>query len=148
MYTLAGHLANVYISQLMYTLADFVHQLRHIHIQIWVENICHSDFVISIYIDMFKIARNYPKKYYLCQKPAKSGSARIWKCVLTLPSSEYLCNQGPNGFQNCGKLLVKKEPARGHCCPMLNVTANSKVKLHILGKAKWLTIFLNHLSIQ
>ena len=31
MYTLAGRLANVYISQLMYTLADFAHQLRHIH---------------------------------------------------------------------------------------------------------------------
>ena len=104
--------------------------------------------MICFVIGMFKNCRNHPKKYYLCQKSAKSGSARIWKCVLTLPSSEYLCNQGPNGFQNCGKLLVKKEPARGHCCPMLNVTANSKVKLHILGKAKWLTIFLNHLSIQ
>ena len=32
---------------------------------------------------MFKNCRNYPKKYYLCQKPAKSGSARIWICVLT-----------------------------------------------------------------
>ena len=27
----------------------------------------------------------------------------------------------------------------------INVTAYSKVKLHILGKARWLTIFLNHL---
>ena len=35
-----------------------------------------SDFVISIYIGMFKTARNHPKKYHLCQKPAKSGSAR------------------------------------------------------------------------
>ena len=35
---------------------------------------------------MFKIARNHPKTFHLCQKPAKSGSARICKCVLTSPS--------------------------------------------------------------
>ena len=94
---------------------------------------------------MFKIARNLPKKYHLCQKPAKSGSARIWICVLTSPSGGHLCNQGHNGFQNCGKLLIKKEPARGRCSLIFNVTACSNVKLHILGKAIWLTIFLNHL---
>ena len=93
---------------------------------------------------MLKNCRNHPKSI-IYQKPVKNGSTRIRKYVLTLPSGGFLCNQGHNGFQNCGKLLVKKEPARGHCCPMLNVTANSKVKLHILGKAKWLTIFLNHL---
>ena len=69
-------------------------------------NIFHSDFVISICIGMFKIARNLPKKYHLCQKPAKSGSARIWICVLTSPSGGHLCNPGHNGFQNCGKLLI------------------------------------------
>ena len=53
---------------------------KYIHIQTWVENIFHSDFVISICKGVFKIARNYPKKYFLFQKPAKSGSAGIWKC--------------------------------------------------------------------
>ena len=33
MYTLAGHLANVYISQLLYALAEFGHQLQHIYNQ-------------------------------------------------------------------------------------------------------------------
>ena len=94
---------------------------------------------------MFKNCRSHPKKYYLCQKPAKSGSARIWKCVLTSPSGGYLCNLGHKGFQNCGKLLINKEPARGRCCAIYNVTAYSNIKVHILGKAIWLTIFLNHL---
>ena len=76
---------------------------------------------------MFKNCRNHPKKYYLCQKPAKSGSARIWKCVLTSPSGGYLCNLGHTGFQNCGKLFINKEPARGRCCAKCNVTAYSNV---------------------
>ena len=46
-----------------------------------------SDFVTSICICMFKIARNQPKNYHLCQKPAKSGSARIWRTSLQ-PRSE------------------------------------------------------------
>ena len=94
---------------------------------------------------MLKNCRNHPKKYYLCQKPAKSGSTRIRKYVLTLPSGGFLCNQGHNGFQNCGKLPINKEPARGRCCPIFNFAAYSNVKLHILGKAIWLTTFLNHL---
>ena len=89
-----------------------------------------------------------PKKYYLCQKPAKSGSTRIRKYVLTLPSGGFLCNQGHNGFQNCGKLLVKKEPTRGHWYPVFNATAYTNVKFHILGKAIWLNIFLNHSWIE
>ena len=84
---------------------------------------------------MFKNCRNYPKKYYLCLKPAKNGSARILKCVLTSPSGGHLFNQGHKGFQNCGKLLIKYEPARGRCSLIFNVTAFSNVKLHILGKA-------------
>ena len=110
-----------------------------------IENIFQSNFVISICIGMFKIARNHPKKYHLCQKPAKSGSARIWKCVLTSPSGGYLCNLGHNGFQNCGKLLINWEPSRGRCPPIFNATAYSTVRLNILGNAIWLTIFLNHL---
>ena len=95
---------------------------------------------------MFKIAGNHPKKYHLCQKPAKSGSARIWKCVLTSPSGGYLCNLGHKGFQNCGKLLIKQGartagPAGGCCCAICNVIAYS----NILGKAIWLTISLKHL---
>lgn len=97
---------------------------------------------------MFKIARNYPKKYYLFQKPAKSGSAGIWKCALASPSGVYLCNLGHNGFQNWGILLINWELARGRCSLIFNVTACSNVKLHILGKAIWLTIFLNHLWIE
>ena len=94
---------------------------------------------------MFKNCKNHLKKYYLCQKPAKSGSTRIRKYVLPLPSGGFLCNQGHNGFQNCGKLLINKKPARWRCCPIFNVTAYSNVKLHILGKAIWLTTYLNHL---
>ena len=94
---------------------------------------------------MFRNCRNHPKKYYLREKPAKSGSARIWKCVLTSPSGGYLCNLGHKEFRNCGKLLINMEPARGRCCAICNVTAYINVKLHILGKAIWLTIFLNHL---
>ena len=99
---------------------------------------------------MFKNCRNHPKKYYLCHKPdilsfLKNGSTRIRKYVLTLPSGGFLCNQGQNGFENCGKLPINKEPARGRCCPILNFAAYSNVKLHILGKAIWLTRFLNHL---
>ena len=86
---------------------------------------------------MFKNCRNHPKKYFLCQKPAKSGSTRIRKYVLPLPSGGFLCNQGHNGFQNCGKLLINKE----RCCPIFNVTAYS----HILGKVISLTLFLNYL---
>ena len=97
---------------------------------------------------MFKSCRNYLKKYYLCQKSAKSGSARIWKCVLTTPSGGHLFNQGHNGFQNCGKLFINWEAARGRCSLIFNVTAFSNVKLHILGKAIWLTIFFNHLWID
>ena len=97
---------------------------------------------------MFKSCRNYLKKYYLCQKSAKSGSARIWKCVLTTPSGGHLFNQGHNGFQNCGKLFINWEAARGRCSLIFNVTACNNVKLHILGKAIWLTIFLNHLWIE
>ena len=93
---------------------------------------------------MFKNCRNHPKKYYLCQKPAKNGYARIWKCVLTSPSGGYLCNLGHKEFRNCGKLLINMEPARGRCCAKCNVIAYSNVKVHILGKATWLTIFLNH----
>ena len=83
---------------------------------------------------MFKIARNYPKKYYLCQKPAKSGSARIWICVLTSPSGGHLCNQGHNGFQNCGKLLINQKLSRGRCPTVFDTTEYSTVKLDILGK--------------
>ena len=85
---------------------------------------------------MLKKLQKPPKKYYLCQNPAKSGSTRIRKYVLTLPSGGFLCNQGHNGFQNCGKLPINKEPARGHCCPIFNFAAYSNEKLHILGKAK------------
>ena len=87
---------------------------------------------------MFKNCRNHPKKYFLCQKPAKSGSTRIRKYVLPLPSGGFLCNQGHNGFQNCGKLLINKKP-------IFNLTAYSNVELNILGRAIWLTTFLNHL---
>ena len=48
------------------------------------EGIFESDFVISNCISMFRIARNHPKKYHLCQKHDKSG---ICKCVLAAPSS-------------------------------------------------------------
>ena len=117
-------------------------------LQICVGNIFHWDFMIYFCPSMLKNCRNHPKKYYLYQKPAKSGSAGIRKYVLTLPSGGYLCNQGHNVFQSCGKLLINKEPARGRCCSILNGTAYINVKLHILGKAIWLTIFFNHLWIE
>ena len=49
-------------------------------------------------------------------------------------------------LQNRGKLLITKELARGCCCPVFNVTANSNVKFHILGKEICLNIFLNELN--
>ena len=66
---------------------------------------------------MFRNCRNHPKKYYICQKTAESDSVRIWKCVLTSPSGGYLCNLGHKGFQNCGKLLIKKELQEGAVVP-------------------------------
>ena len=66
---------------------------------------------------MCQMVRLQKSLCHLCQKPAKSGSARIWKCVLTSPSGGYLCNLGHNGFPNCGKLLINWEPARGRCPP-------------------------------
>ena len=96
---------------------------------------------------MFKTCRNQPEKLLSLSKLAKSGSAWIRKCVLTSPSGGNLYKQGQQGFQNCGKLLINKEPARGRCCPIFNVTAYSNVKLHILGKAIY-TILLTHLWID
>ena len=102
-----------------------------------------SDFVISIYIGMFKTARNHPKKYHLCQKPAKSGSARILKWMLTSPSLGHLCNLGHNGFQNSGKLLIKWKPSRGRCPTIFDATEYSTVKLNILGNVICLTRLMN-----
>ena len=57
-------------------------------IQIRIENIFESDFVTCIGIILFKIARNHPKRYHLCQKPAKRC---FGNCLLVAPSDGYLC---------------------------------------------------------
>ena len=57
-------------------------------IQIRIANIFQSDFVICIGIRLFKIARNHPKRYHLCQKPAKRC---FGNCLLVAPSDGYLC---------------------------------------------------------
>ena len=57
-------------------------------IQIRIENIFQSDFVICIGIRLFKIARNHPKRYHLCQKPAIRC---FGNCLLVAPSDGYLC---------------------------------------------------------
>ena len=97
---------------------------------------------------MFKIARNHPKTFHLCQKPAKSGSTRICKCVLTSPSGGHLCNLGHNGFQNSGKLFINWKPSRGRCSTIFDATEYSTVKLHVLGNVICLTILFNHLWIE
>ena len=104
--------------------------------------------MISICIGMFKIARNHPKTFHLCQKPAKSSSARICKCVLTSPSGGHLCNLGHNGFQNSGKLFINWKPSRGRCSTIFDATEYSTVKLHVLGNVICLTILFNHLWIE
>ena len=60
----------------------------YVCIQGRIENIFQSDFVICNGIGLFKIAGNHPKRYHLCQKPAKHC---FGNCLLVAPSDGYLC---------------------------------------------------------